>query len=75
MIISNLTEVMKIKKISERVLAAKSGISKSAIHKLKEDRYMQVSKVITLQRLAEAMNIRITDLFTITIEPKTKFKI
>ena len=61
LILSNISKIRQEKGYSIRQLAYKTGISKSTIFRLENDE--TVLDLVKLEKIAIALNCRITDLF------------
>ena len=63
MLKSNVKKIMKKKKITIRDAVAQAGLSSSTVHKLRDDEGIAESRLSTLGRIAEALDVPIKELF------------
>ena len=59
---NRLKEMRELVGVSQEELAKKSGISRTTISEMETNKKMVVTN-ITLERLANALNLKITDIF------------
>lgn len=59
---NRLKEMRELVGVSQEELAKKSGISRTTISEIETNKKMVVTN-ITLERLANALNLKITDIF------------
>ena len=61
--ISNLGEIMKEKKLTYEELQFKSKVAPDTVARAKDERIASC-KLLTLEKLANALNVEVCDLFT-----------
>lgn len=59
---NRLKEMRELVGVSQEELAKKSGVSRTTISEIETNKKMVVTN-ITLERLANALNLKITDIF------------